>query len=110
VFFGLGGAVAVAGQILGEKEAVDRGLPAGAADAVGRIERIESRLDFRDVGAAIAVAVDVTVGTGRVDRTASGDPNRQAGGVPKITLHQHNPDASIARLRFTPDEGWEVAA
>jgi ABC-type sugar transport system substrate-binding protein len=23
---------------------------------------------------------------------------------------QHNPDASIVRLRFTPDEGWKVAA
>jgi hypothetical protein len=81
---GLGNAVAVAVQILGQKEAVDRGLPAGAADAVGGIERIEPRLDLGDVGAAIAVAVEATAGAGRVDRAPGGDRDRQAGWVPGI--------------------------
>ena len=85
-FLGIGDAVAVAGQILGQKETVDRGLPPGAADAVGRIERIESRLDFRDVDAAIAVAVDATAGAGRVDRAAGGDPDRQAGWVSRVEV------------------------
>jgi hypothetical protein len=83
-FLGLGDAVAVAGQILGEKETVDRRLSSGAADAVSRIERIESRLGFRDVGAAIAVTVDATVGTARIDCTVDGDSNRQAGRVPGV--------------------------
>jgi hypothetical protein len=82
-FIGIGDAVAVADQILCEKKAVDRGLSAGGADAVGRIERIESGLGFRDVNTAIAVAVDATARTGRVDRTVGGDANRQAGWVPR---------------------------
>ena len=81
VFLGIGNAVAVAGQILGQKETVDRGLPARAADAVGGIERIESRLGLRDVDAAIAVAVDATAGAGRVDRASGGKPDGQAGWV-----------------------------
>jgi hypothetical protein len=94
-FLGLVDAIAVAGKVLGEKEAVDRGLPPDTADAVGRIERIESRLGFRDVGAAIAVTVGATTGTGRVDRTVGGDSNRQAGWVPgvavpsTISMHRH---------------------
>jgi hypothetical protein len=83
-FPGIGDAVAVAGQILYEKKAVDRGLSAGGADAVGRIERIESGLGFRDVDTAIAVAVDATARTGRVDRAVGGDANRQAGRVPGV--------------------------
>src|SRR5215213_5551156 len=81
---GLGNAVAVAGQILGQKEAVDRGLPPGSTDAIGRIEWIEARLGFGDVGAAIAVAVDATAGIGRVDCAVGGDAEGQARWVPGV--------------------------
>src|SRR5918995_3742460 len=86
IFRGLGNPFAVAGQVLGQKETVDRGLPPGAADAVGGIERIEPRLGLRDVGAAIAVAVDTTAGAGRVDRALGGDPDRHAGWVPGVEV------------------------
>src|SRR5215204_5866569 len=78
IFLGIGDAVAVAGQILGQKETVERGLSPRAADAVGGIERIESRLGRRDVGAAIAIAVDATAGAGRVDHAPGGKPKGQA--------------------------------
>jgi hypothetical protein len=84
VLLGIDNAVAVTGQILGQKKTVDRGLSARAADAVRRIERIEYRLGLRDVAAAIAVAVDATPGAGRVDRASGGKPNGQAGWVPRV--------------------------
>src|SRR5215213_6989265 len=73
-FLRIGDAVAVAGQILGRKETVDRGLPSGATHTVGSIERIESCLDLRDVGAAIRVAVDATARADRVGRATCGKP------------------------------------
>jgi hypothetical protein len=80
-FLRIGDVVAVASQILCEKEAVDGRLSPGAADTVGRIERVESRLGFRNISTAIAVAVNATPRSGRVDRTVGGDANRQAGQV-----------------------------
>src|SRR5918995_598402 len=59
-FRGLGNPLAVAGQVLGQEETVDRGLPAGAVDA--------------------------TAGVGRVDRALGGDPDRHAGWVPRVAL------------------------
>jgi hypothetical protein len=85
-YLGIGDVAAVAGQILGQKETIDRRLPSGAADAVGGIERIESRLDLRDVAAAIAVAVAATAGAGRVDRAPDGKPDRQAGWVSRVEV------------------------
>src|SRR5215203_261564 len=85
-FLGIGDAVAVAGQILGQKETVDRGLPSDATHTVSSIERIESRLDLCDVSAAVTVAVDATAVADRVDRAACGKPDCEAGWVSRVAL------------------------